>query len=64
MKRYSLEVTEDDNGRVSMKTISDGFHGFEVLGFLDFKIEDVRRQLRQDFAPDQISRQVVVDAEV
>jgi hypothetical protein len=63
MAKYTFEVVRDENGNLFMKSTSDGFLGFEVLGFLDFKCDDIRRQLRDEIAPDYIERTVIGDKE-
>lgn len=59
MKKYVLEVTEDDQGKLRFDSLCEGFHGFEVLGFLDWKLEDIRAQLRDGFRPDEVERRVI-----
>lgn len=59
MKKYVLEVTEDEKGGLRFQSLCEGFHGFEVLGFLDWKLEDIRAQLREGVKPDDVERRVV-----
>lgn len=59
MKKYVLEVTLDDQDKLSINSTCEGFHGFEVLGFLDWKAEDIRAQLRDGFRPDEVERRVI-----
>lgn len=61
MKKYTFEVIENDKGELSFRSKVDGFHGFEVLGFLDWKRDDIMRQIRKDIEPTIVSREVVDD---
>ena len=58
MKKYVLEVTLDENG-LRVKSECDGFWGVEVLGFLEWKRDDVVRQLNREIRPDVIVRDII-----
>lgn len=59
MKKYALEVTEDEQGKLRFDSLCEGFHAFEVLGFLDWKAEDIRTQVREGIRPDEVERRVI-----
>jgi arginine decarboxylase-like protein len=60
-KEYILTVTRNDDGNIHMESTNDGFTGFEVLGFLSLKQEDIMSQLRGQVRPDKITRKVITD---
>ena len=60
-KKYRLAVTLDENGDLDISSSNDGFNTFELLGFLQFKIEDVINQLNGKVKPDIIERMVIKD---
>jgi len=63
MKYYKLEITCDDDGNnLSIKGEASGFRGFEILGFLDWKREDIIAQIRGAVKPDIVERTVVTEA--
>ena len=57
--KYTLEVEQNEEGKLSMKSTNDGFNAFEVMGILAFKVEDVRRQINGEVEPDIIKRTVI-----
>lgn len=61
MQRYELVVERAADGSLSINSSNDGFLPFELLGFLDFKADDIRRQIRSEFVPEIVSRKVIID---
>ena len=58
MKKYVLEITQDETG-LHMSSECHGFFGHELVGLLDWKKDDILRQLRGEIRPDVIRRNVV-----
>jgi len=61
MKKYTLTLTQNDEGVLSVKTTNDGFNPLELLGLLSWKHNDIQEQLHGDIVPDTISRTVIED---
>lgn len=61
MRKYALEITENEDKVLSFKSENDGFNAFELLGFLTIKKEDILKQVRGEIKPDTITRNVVKD---
>jgi len=60
MKSYILRVTVDKEG-TQIESESDGFSGFEVLAFIEWKKQDIISQLNGDFKPDIVKRKYIED---
>lgn len=56
MKRFWFEAKMTDDGMIHFNSEGEGFHTFEVLGFLDWKREDIIGQIRGEVKPDVIKR--------
>ena len=63
MKRFAFEMTENDNGLLSFKSENDGFNGLELMAALQWKIDDIRQQLRGEVKPDIVERKRVVEVD-
>ena len=46
MKKFTLTLTEKENGDSTVITKNDGFTGLELLGFLEMKQQDILEQIR------------------
>lgn len=57
MKRYVIEIEEDEDGRVLLRSHNIGFNVFELIGLLNTKSIDLQRQAQEELAPDRIKRQ-------
>lgn len=44
-RRFTLILTEDDNGDSTVNTENDGYNALELLGFLEMKQQDILEQL-------------------
>jgi len=62
MKTYYLKVIQK-NGETHIESESDGFNGFEILAFLNWKSDDIMKQLSGEFKPDIAKRTYVQDEE-
>jgi len=60
MKTYYMKVTQKD-GETQIESESDGFSGFEVLAFIEWKKQDIISQLNGDFKPDIVKRKYIED---
>lgn len=60
MKHYELVATATDDGNMNIVSHNDGFNAFELLGILDLKADDLRRQLRGELKPDVVFDRKVV----
>lgn len=58
-KKYRLAITLGENGKLDVSSSNDGFNAFELLGFLDFKANDIREQIKGNVKPDIIERTVI-----
>lgn len=58
-KTFTLEyvVNEDDTAKMDSKV--DGFNPFELIGILQYKINDIELQMRGKIVPDIITRTLV-----
>lgn len=59
MKKYILEATVNEDGKLSIRSHNDGFSVLELLGIFSFKHEDVARQMKGEIKPDIIKRECV-----
>ena len=46
MRKFTLTLTENENGDSTVSTENDGFNALELLGFLEMKQQDILEQLR------------------
>ena len=60
MKKFTLTVTEDDNGN-TMSSTNEGFTALEILGILEYKQDDVLSQMKGIIKPNKITRNLIVD---
>jgi hypothetical protein len=58
-KKYSLIVTQNPDGVLHFECVNEGFGGFEIAGFLAFKLMDVHAQLDGKITPMVINRTVI-----
>lgn len=61
MRRKYILVFSEKNGITNISSKSDGFNAFEILGILDFKKDDIYKQLKEEIKPDIIKRKIVKD---
>lgn len=58
MKKWSLVITEDDDGQISLSARSNGgFHALELLGLLEMKKCDILAQL----SPESTFKRVLIE---
>lgn len=60
-KKYQLTVTRTGDGTLNINATNDGFNPFEVLGFLEYKVADIRDQIKGNIQPDIEKRTVIKD---
>ena len=60
MKSYILRVTVDEEG-THIESEAEGLTGFEILGFLNWKADDIIKQLNDEFKPDIVERKLYVE---
>jgi len=59
-KKYTLEVIHKKNGQMCFNATNDGFHAFELLGFLEMKKIDIIKQIKGEIEPDiEYKRKVI-----
>jgi len=63
MKKFSLSFEYTDNGMLNFESTNDGFTGIELLGLLDWKIDDILQQVKGNIKPDVVKRTVISDAD-
>ena len=61
MKKYKLEVTLKEDGKLHFASENDGFNSFEVLAFLVWKSDDIKNQMCGSVKPDVVERKVIQD---
>jgi len=59
---YTFKVTHYEDGKIGIRRINDGFDPFALLGILDFTRGEIVQQIKGEFKPDVVKREVVVDA--
>ena len=60
-KLYKLWAEVDEEGNMDISSNNDGFTAIELLGILQFKIEDIMEQIKGNIEPDTITRTVMKD---
>ena len=59
-KTYTIKVVENDNGKLTLHRINDGFSAYELLGLMEEIQLDIIGMTRQTIKPfDEIKRQLV-----
>ena len=59
-KTYTIKVVENDNGKLTLHRINDGFTAYELLGLMEEIQLDIIGMTRQTTKPfDEIKRQLV-----
>lgn len=59
-KTYTIKVVENDNGKLTLHRINDGFSAYELLGLMEEIQLDIIGMTRQTIKPfDEIKRQFV-----
>lgn len=61
-KKYILTVTQDENG-LDFSATNDGFHAFELIGFLEVKKQDIYLQIKGEIKPEiEFKRKVIKES--
>jgi hypothetical protein len=60
MKRFVFEVTMD-NKHFSCSTENDGLSAIELIGILEWKKNDIFKQMIGEIKPDIVSRKLIKD---
>jgi len=64
MKRYTIEIEEDENGKSCVTRRAENFSAIELLGILEHTQMEIVKQMAGEIRPDKITREVVItDAE-
>lgn len=63
MNRFWFEVSITEDGKLRFNSEGQGFHAFEVLGFLDWKREDLLKQITGEVKPDVVKRTQILPKE-
>lgn len=59
-RTYTITMTTDNaTGRTEIESVNDGLPALELLGLLDWKREDIIKQLRGAIIPDTVKRTVI-----
>lgn len=63
IKKWTFELTEHSDGKIELKRINDGFNIWELIGVLEFTLEELMSRSRdgRKFKPDVVERKVIVD---
>ena len=56
-KKFTIHYTIKDD-KLSIETKNDGFYPFEIIGMMQWKINDIIRQMAGDIQPDIIKREL------
>ncbi len=56
---YEREENEDGSAKCRMHSENDGFNQLELLGILEWKRDDVLRQLNGEIKPENVTRHIV-----
>jgi hypothetical protein len=59
VKKYTIEVLLNEEGKKMLYRRNDGFLPYELLGILEETQLDIIRQLGKEITPDIIKREVV-----
>ena len=59
---FTLTASRDAEG-FEFNSTSDGFTAFEILGLLEYKRDDIIRQMRDEIKPVKVVRTLIVDKE-
>ena len=59
IKKYSIEMGVNDEGKFFLNRVNDGFNSIELLGILTYIINEIYSQMAGNFKPDMIKREVV-----
>jgi hypothetical protein len=59
MKNYKLEVSINENEHFCVRSQNDGMNAFELLGILEWKKQDIIKQMSGDIEPDSVTREIV-----
>jgi hypothetical protein len=60
MKRFILEI-KLDNEHMSCSSENDGFDPMELVGILEWKKNDIFKQIIGEIKPDMVSRKCIKD---
>lgn len=60
MKYFLFEVKVED-GRATFRSEGDGITLMEALGWIEWKKDDIFRQIRGEVKPDEVSRTRIID---
>jgi hypothetical protein len=63
MKRYSVLLTEDDDGTIKATSENDGFSAYDIIRFLRWKLDDVIDQAHGKIKPDIVERRYIEDTQ-
>lgn len=58
---YEREENEDGSANCRMHSENDGFNPLEILGMLEWKRDDVIRQMRGELKPTVVERNLIKD---
>ena len=56
---YEREKHEDGTSTCTARTENDGFNPLELLGILDWKRDDIFRQMRGEITPTVVARNII-----
>jgi len=57
MKKYLIEITQDENG-MSVYRSNDGFEIFQLIGMVEYILNDLNIQARSFFSGTDVNRMV------
>lgn len=61
LKTYTIEHYENENGEKVFSRTNNGFNPFELIGFCEITIRDIRNQMAGVVKADVIKRQIFED---
>lgn len=61
MKKYEIIINEDDDKKLTIGKMNDGFSCFELVGFVEWLKHDLLKQIEGTVEPDKVSRIVLTD---
>lgn len=64
MRTFVLKIKVDESKKeFTMESENDGFSSFELLGLIEYKRDDIARQIRGEIEPDTVSRKCVEESQ-
>lgn len=60
MKKHTITLEENEEGKMVMTRINDGFNAIELIGLFELCQIEIKQMLSGELKPDIIKREVVL----